>query len=137
MKGFLLLLNVCLSNGVLIKKHQTMTHDNLIKKITSLLEVYVDNVESFDHNPQLRINPANFDLTIVNGSDMLKEIEDSNEAIEDAASADGAETEESADYQVKQNPDFYPAKKLVKETNDGKFIPDKKAITDYVSNYLS
>lgn len=114
-----------------------MTRDKLIDKITSLLDVYVDNIDSFDHNPQLRVNPVSFDLTIVNGRDMLKEIEDSNEAIEDAASADGAETEDSSDYQVKQNPDFYSVKKLVKEDYYGKFIPDKKAISYFASNYLS
>ena len=87
-------MNDYLQKCVLIKKHYVMTRDKLIDKITSLLDVYVDNIDSFDHNPQLRVNPVSFDLTIVNGRDMLKEIEDSNEAIEDAASADGAETEE-------------------------------------------
>lgn len=114
-----------------------MTRNKLIDKITSLLDVYVDNIDSFDHNPQLRINPANYDLTIVNGSDMLEEIEDSNEAIEDAASADGAENEDSTDYQVKQNPEFYPVKKLIKEDAEGKFIPDKITISGFASNYFS
>ncbi len=130
-------MNDYLQKCVLIKKHYVMTRDKLIDKITSLLDVYVDNIDSFDHNPQLRVNPVSFDLTIVNGRDMLKEIEDSNEAIEDAASADGAETEDSSDYQVKQNPDFYSVKKLVKEDCYGKFIPDKKAISYFASNYLS
>ena len=59
-------------------------------------------------NPQLRVNPVTFDFTIVNGSDMLAEIEDSNEAVEDAAGAEGdADADEAAtDMQVKQNPDF-------------------------------
>lgn len=114
-----------------------MTRDKLIDKITSLLDVFIYNMDCFDNNPQLRVNPLSFDLTIVNGSDMLEEIENSNEAIEDSAGSDGMENEDSTDYQVKQNPDFYPVKNLIEEEQEGKFIPDKKAISDFASNYLS
>lgn len=105
-----------------------MTKEVLIETITRLLNEYIENATSFDSNPQLRINPTTNAVTIVNGKDMLAEIEGSNEAIEEAASAEGAANEDSTDYQVKRNPDFYAVSSLLKTNNDGKRIPDLGAI---------
>ncbi|MBD5358255.1 MAG: hypothetical protein HDR88_14900 [Bacteroides sp.] len=112
-----------------------MTHEELSKKIADLVEEYIENFDRFDSNPQIRVNPALDRVTLVNGSDMLEEIEDSDEAVEDAAAADGAETEDASDYQASQNPDFYPVKKLLKTEGSGKTVPDKTAIKKIADQY--
>lgn len=105
-----------------------MTKEVLIENISRLLNEYIENATSFDSNPQLRINPATNSVTIVNGKDMLEEIEDSNETIEDAAGAEGAADEDATDYQVKRNPDFYAVTSLLKTDSNGRRIPDIDAI---------
>ncbi len=112
-----------------------MTHEELSKKISDLVEEYIENFDRFDSNPQIRVNPALDRVALVNGSDMLAEIEDSDEAVEDAAAADGAETEDASDYQASQNPDFYPVKKLLTITESGKTVPDKAAIKKITEQY--
>lgn len=113
-----------------------MTREEFIKTVDTLVERYIENADSFDLNPQLRINPATFDMTIVNSSDMLDEIEDSNEAIEDAAAAERAATEEYTDYQVSRNPDFYAVNSLTKTSADGKTSPDSNAIAKVAEIYF-
>ena len=105
------------------------------KKITDLVEEYIGNFYEFDSNPQIRVNPDLDRVALVNGSDMLGEIGDSDEAVENAANADGAETEEATDYQVSQNPDFYPVKQLLKTLSDGKVVPDEKKIEKITEIY--
>lgn len=105
-----------------------MTQNNLTDSIIGLVKEYIENFDMFDSNPQIRINPGTKRAALVNGRDMLAEIEDSNEAIEDAARAEGAETEDASDYQVKQNPDFYPVKSLLKTMPDGRVVPDESGI---------
>lgn len=66
-----------------------MNRKDFADAVAGMVKIYLDNSYNFDENPQLRVNPVTFDFTIVNGSDMLAEIEDSNEAVEDAAGAEG------------------------------------------------
>lgn len=107
----------------------------LEEKIIRLVNEYIENFDRFDHNPQIRINPATCAATLVNGRDMQLEIEDSDEAIEDAAAANGLETETAADFQASQNPDFYAVKELLLNTESGTTIPDKAAIHRCASKY--
>lgn len=112
-----------------------MNRDNFIKNIEFWVQEYIENFDRFDSNPQIRINPQNHDVALVNGSDLLSEIEDSNEAVEDAAGAQGMETQDASDYQVKQNPDFYPVKTLLKPIAPGKSEPDHAAIAKIANKY--
>lgn len=102
--------------------------NNLTDSIIGLVKEYIENFDMFDSNPQIRVNPATITAGLVNGRDMLAEIEDSNETIEDAAGAEGAATEDASDYQVKQNPDFYPVKSFLKTMADGRVVPDERRI---------
>lgn len=112
-----------------------MTVTDLTQAITKAVQEYIDNFDRFDSNPQIRINPVTLDVLLVNGSDMLDEIGDNDEAIEDAAAADGLRDEEGADYQVSQNPDFHPVKSLLGETPTGVNIPSPTAIASLASRY--
>lgn len=112
-----------------------MKNEELKAKMIDLVEEYIQNFYDFDSNPQIRVNPALDRVALVNGSDMLSEIGDSDEAIEDAANADGAETEDATDYQASQNPDFYPVKKLLLTLKDGKVVADKAAIDRIARKY--
>lgn len=107
----------------------------LTEQITRLVNEYIDNFDRFDSNPQIRVNPARLTATLVNGRDMTLEIEDNDEAIEDAAAAQGDETEAAADFQATQNPDFYAVKKLLKTTPSGATIPAPEEIRAIAANY--
>lgn len=112
-----------------------MKRDEFVGKVADMLKIYIDNSDSFDSNPQLRVNPDNMAATIVNGSDMLAEIEHSDETIEDAAGAQGAATEDDTDFQVTMNPDFYTVARLIK-VDAGKRVPDMKAVEKVADAYF-
>ncbi|MDE6007170.1 MAG: hypothetical protein K2G67_06420 [Muribaculaceae bacterium] len=107
----------------------------LEESITRLVNEYIDNFDRFDSNPQIRINPATLTATLVNGSDMLTAIADNDEAIEDAAAADGLSTEDAADFQASQNPDFYAVKKLLISSPAGNTSADIARIRRIAANY--
>lgn len=113
-----------------------MTKSEFTDGLLTLVRDYINNTSSFDYNPQVRVNPLDHSLSIVNGSDMLAEIEASDEAIEEAAGVDGDASEDAADFQVKQNPDFYAVKKLIYLKKDGTPVPDEKAVTAIVRSYF-
>lgn len=105
-----------------------MTIDEFKKIVSDNVQLYIDNFDRFDSNPQIRVNPELMRVDIVNGSDFLSGIADSEEAVEDAA---------AADYQVRQNPDFYPVKKLLYTLPDGKTVPSAKAIDEIAKVYFT
>ncbi|MDE6165687.1 MAG: hypothetical protein K2F58_01145 [Muribaculaceae bacterium] len=99
-----------------------------------MIQLYIDNADRFDSNPQLRVNPATLDASVVNGSDMLAELENSNENVEIEAGAEGAEAQDDADFQAGRNPDFYAVSRLVSETAD-RTRPDLAAIAELAESY--
>lgn len=112
-----------------------MINTKLIHAINGAVERYIEEYDIFDQDPHIRINPASLNVTIVNGRDMLAEIEDSNETVEDAAGAQGAASELSTDFQVTQNPDFYALNRLVIVMDDGHMVPNEDAIKSIAANY--
>lgn len=113
-----------------------MTREDFIKTVHEQVQEYIDNFDRFDSNPQLRVNPELLFTDIINGSDMLNGIGYSEEAIEDAAYAQGDETESASDYQAKQDPDFYEVKKLLKPTGAHTSEPDDDAIGRIADTYF-
>ena len=103
--------------------------------LTDAVQMYIDNFDRFDNNPQLRVNPVSYRVDLVNGSDLINEIEDSDEAVEDAAASQGMESNDATDYQAKQNPDFYPVKPLL-EPKGNTDVPSKKKIEEIVKVYF-
>lgn len=113
-----------------------MKREDFIKTVTTQVEEYIENFDRFDSNPQLRVNPVLLFTDIINGKDMLNGIGYSEEAIEDAAYAQGDETESSSDFQASQDPDFYPVKKLLKPIGPNTSAPDVAAIEKIADNYF-
>ena len=112
-----------------------MKNTSLIDRITDAINLYIGNFDRFDSNPQLRINPMTLDVAVVDGSDMINEIAESDETVEDAAGAQGAESEDATDYQVKRNPDFFPVKSLIFTNSGNKTIPDPDKISKIAASY--
>lgn len=113
-----------------------MTKEEFRKKLTDAVESYIENFDRYDSNPQLRVNPLNLDVELIDGRILAEVIEDSDEAVENAAIAEGAATEDAADYQVKQNPSLYAVKALLATRSDGKVVPDEKRINAIVAEYF-
>lgn len=113
-----------------------MTREDFVKTVTEQVQEYIDNFDRFDSNPQLRVNPVLLFTDIINGSDMLNGIGYSEEAIEDAAYAEGDETESSSDYQAAQDPDFYPVKELLKPSGPTTSVPDIESIEKIADSYF-
>lgn len=114
-----------------------MTRKEFKKSIEDNVYLYINNFYRFDSNPQLRVNPATLAVTLVNGSDILDEIGDNDEAVESAAAAHGMASQEASDFQVTQNPDFYPVKNLLEAVSDDKTLPKEDAIESIVSTYFA
>lgn len=111
-----------------------MTREDFTKTLEGVVRQFIDYPADFGPDPQLRINPLTLAVTIVRASDRLAEIEDSNEAVEDAAGAQGAASEDGTDFQVTQNPDFYPLNRLISWGESPS--PDHKAIASLVDTYF-
>lgn len=112
-----------------------MTREEFKKAIEDNINLYINNFYRFDSNPQLRVNPDTLGVTLVNGSDMLAEIADNDEALEAAAASHGMANQEASDYQVTRNPDFYSVKKLLEPSGD-KSIPNGAAIKRIIDTYM-
>lgn len=113
-----------------------MTRDSFSDKIRYLVGEFMNCFDCFDSDPQIRIDPSSFDVRLVNGREMHAEIEDSIEAVESAAGADGEALEESTDFQVRRNPDFVPVRSLIVRDGGGKAIADESAIRRVVDTYF-
>ena len=75
-------------------------------------------------------------MALVNGSERSDAVEDSDEAIENAAAAHGMANQETMDYQVTRNPDYYAVKRLLAASGPDHTIPDTTAIEAIASNYF-
>ncbi len=113
-----------------------MKREEFIERVKHLVSLYIENDNLFDQSPQLRVNPVALEMTIVNGGDIASDIADSEEIVEAAAGSDRPADEDADDFQVAQNPDFYPVKELI-TTIDGKRQPAKRAIAQIAGNYAS
>ena len=114
-----------------------MKQYEFIESVARMLQLYISNSKSFESNAQLRVNPATKAATIVNGSDMLAELADSDETIEDAAAADGLRDEDATDFQASQNPDFYSVRMLIQDNPSGGEEPSMPAICQLAASYFA
>lgn len=108
-----------------------VTKDEFTEVIRTYVQGYIDNPGSFGTDPQIRVNPESLNTELVRDSDMLAEIGFSDEAVESAAAADDSAAADAGDNAVRQNPDFYAVRKLVR---CGK--PSKKAIEAVAGVYF-
>ena len=103
--------------GFYYKTVNDMTRKEFIERATDAVARYLDDFDLFEPNPQLSVNPVTLYVDVVSGDTMEAGLADSDEAVEDAAAAEGDATEQYSDYQVRENPDYYPIKQflIVKE----------------------
>lgn len=113
-----------------------MDKESFENRIIEQVEIYIENFTIFGKNSQIRINPALEEIMLVSNDVMMRDIAESEETIEDAAAAHGLESQDASEYQVTQNPDYYPVASLLHEVN-GKVLPDKRAIGRIVKKYVN
>ena len=114
-----------------------MTREEFSALVKKAVELYIGSFEMYDSNPQIKVNPMTLAIQLVNGSEMMTDIEYSDEAVEEAAAANRAETEDATDFQVARNPDFYSVHRLMTKDPAGKAIPSDTAIAEVVDTYFS
>lgn len=113
-----------------------MKREEFVARLTDLVNNYIEYYVGKDDDLQLRINPMSHTLDLVNSHDRLSDIADSEAAIESAAAADDESAEDAADFQVKQNPDFYSISSLIATDKNGKRHADKSAIESVAKLYF-
>ena len=112
-----------------------MKKSEFIQAVTGLVWVYINNEDLQGRNAQITVNPELLYVDLITENEFQDALLDSQEAIENAAYAHDAAQYEAADYQAAQNPDFYPAWKLVTKNQEGKTVPDDEAIAKVADNY--
>lgn len=113
-----------------------MKKDEFKEAVKGLVYVFINNQDMLGKDAHLRVNPELLTIDVVKEQDCLAGLADSEEVIEDAAYAHGAETEDASDYQASQDPDYYPMKTLVMKDAEGQSIPDDRAIEELAKNYF-
>lgn len=113
-----------------------MKKSEFIEAVTGLVWVYINNEDLQGRNAQITVNPELLYVDLITENEFQDALLYSQEAIENAAYAHDAAQYEAMDYQASQNPDFYPAWKLITKDNDGKTVPDSAAIDKIADNYF-
>lgn len=113
-----------------------MTRKEFIDRINEAVDRYLDDFEEFEPDPQLSVNPVTLYVDVVSGKIMQEGLADSEEAVEDAVAAQGDESEQDTDYQVKENPDYYPIRQFLKVSKDHPTVADPMAIGRLASRYI-
>lgn len=112
-----------------------MKREDFIQAVTGLVWVYINNEDLQGRNAQITVNPELLYVDLITENEFQDALLDSQEAIENAAYAHDAAQYEAMDYQAAQNPDFYPAWKLVTKDAEGKTVPDTEEIDRIAANY--
>lgn len=113
-----------------------MTRKEFIDRANDAVGRYLDDFEFFEPDPHLTVNPVTLYVDVVSGPVMDEAIADADEAIEDAAAADGDANEVATDYQVKENPDFYPIRQFLIVKKGEQTVADPKAIEKLADKYV-
>ena len=116
-----------------------MTREKFIETVEYLVKEYISNPKVWGNNPQIRVIPSttvDFDIRLIDGSELLDEIDYDDAEVESAAAAQGEALEEGTDYQVKRTPDFYAVSRLLTWTPVGGRDADAKAIATLADNYF-
>lgn len=113
-----------------------MKKEEFKEAVTGLVWVFINNEDLQGKNAQIRVNPELLYVDLLTEKEFLTALSYSQEVIENAAYAHDAAQYEAADYQAAQNPDFYPARTLVKKDETGKNVPDEEAIEKLTANYF-
>lgn len=113
-----------------------MKKADFIQAVSGLVWVYINNEDLQGRNAQITVNPELLYVDLISESEFQDALLYNQEVIENGAYAHDAAQYEASDNQVAQNPDFYPAWKLVTKDADGKTVPDMEAIEKMAGNYF-
>lgn len=113
-----------------------MTRKEFTDYVTSLVDRYIEVFNLYDSDPQIKVNPTTLAADLINGSEMMTDIEYADEAVEEAAGAENESYNDAMDSQAAQNPDFYPVKKLLAKNKDGHATADSEAIDAIADRYF-
>lgn len=112
-----------------------MTRKELADNIAITIREYIGYTYTGKPELKVRINPVTLFVTIITEDQMFSDIANSDETIEDAAAAERAAAQEATDYQVEQNPDFYPVKDLIRVAANGMADLNHEAIDAIAAKY--
>lgn len=113
-----------------------MKKSDFIQAVTGLVWVYINNEDLQGKSAHITVNPETLYVDLLTQDEFHQALADNEEAFEDAAYAQGDETESASDFQEKENPDFYLVQTLIKKDETGKEVPDAEAIEKVASNYF-
>ena len=113
-----------------------MKKEEFVQAVTGLVWVYVNNEDLQGRNAQITVNPELLYVDLITEEQFQDALLFNQEVIENAAYAHDAAQYEAEDYQAAQNPDFYPAWKLVTKDAEGKTVPDEEGIDKMAANYF-
>lgn len=114
-----------------------MERSTFIDTMVNLVRKYESDPDMYEPNAQIRVNPVSLMPFIIDGKELLDEIEDNDENVEDEAAAERPEAEEETDYQASQNPEFYSVADLLKPLPSGGHEIDMDAIQAIADRYFS
>ncbi len=114
-----------------------MKRDEFVAYVKAGIEYWLNNADAYDSDPQISVVPATLRIDLVNGSDFLESIADSDEAVESAAGVEGDASESSTDLQAGRDPDFYAVRSLVRYDSHGRITVDDKAVGAVADVYFS
>ena len=113
-----------------------MTREEFKERVEDAIERFLDDFELFEPDPHLSVNPETLYVDVVSGKTMAEGVEDSDEAIENAAAAEGAADKDALDRQAGENPDYYPVYDFL-IVHEGKATKaDGRAIRRLVDKYI-
>lgn len=112
-----------------------MKRYEFVNTVADLVKEYIEYGSDADPDMQVRIGGVTHNAILVTNGERLAEVADSDEAIEAAAGVDGDESESAADFQSRENPDFYAVRSLIVTEKDGKHTPSYQAIERIADNY--
>lgn len=112
-----------------------MNKEGFVKAAVHCVNLYIDNIDRFGTDPQLKVNPVSLNVSLVDDALRNQSLAYSQEAIEAAAGVEGDASESATDFQAAENPDFYPVKSLLKTGSDGITTVDVDAIRKIADSY--
>lgn len=105
-----------------------MNKQEFAETLRNIVSNYIEEYNEIGPDAQIAVNPVTQYITVDTGNDIQYDIADSQEAVEEAAAAEDARDADAADYQARQDPDFYALSGFVVRDKNGLLHPDVDAI---------
>lgn len=113
-----------------------MNREEFIKSVEYQVKKYIYLADEYGENAQIRVNPPLLLVDLLDNKGYQRAIDFSDEAIENAAYAEGDETMSAGDYQATQDPEFFPVSTLIRHIGANQLEPDFDAINKVADRYF-